>query len=95
MPTLATLVEAVTSDDYTAAATVEASGARNADITVSDTAVMMQVAHQTMPGVPGAYGLEERVLPRSLIISDEPIYGVRFRSAIAGTPGTVDVTLST
>lgn len=90
---LATLLAASTSDDYTSAATVEARGARGCDITISNNAVIMQIAYEQMPGVPGQYGREERLTPRLLSISDEAIYGVRFKSAVISKPAVIDVSL--
>lgn len=93
MPVLAARSQLQPTADYTEESTIRAIGAQHADITVSDAAVFMQIAYQRSRGIAGEFGLEERVLPRSLVISNEPISGIRFRNATA-TQATVDVTLS-
>ena len=74
---------------------ITALNARSAQVTISDAACYVALAYRPAPGVPGAYGPEERWMPTTTVISDEPIYGIRIRSAVTGQTATVDVSLST
>lgn len=100
MPLLATLNNVTTANGYTPAATAQVPSrfdiATDASITITGAAVYMQIAEigKGPIAAQGAWGIEEFVPPKMIEMSEARIGGIRFRSAVAGTPAQVTCSLN-
>lgn len=70
-------------------------GARNFQITVSTAGVYLAFAYTIPGGIVGGYGIEEFHGLEILVMGDEPIGAIRYRSAVAGKPAIITIIAST